>query len=63
MYGRRNALGWSAAELAGRAGMSEEEIERIEESGTDPTLGLLEQLAAAFESGARSLRSTPGATS
>ncbi|WP_419995911.1 helix-turn-helix domain-containing protein [Streptomyces boninensis] len=59
VFERRSALGWSAAELAGRAGMAEEEIERIEESGVDPTLELIEQLAAALESGARI---TPGAT-
>ncbi|GAA3376827.1 hypothetical protein GCM10020367_50060 [Streptomyces sannanensis] len=52
VYERRSALGWSAAELADRAGMTEEGIERIEESGVDPTLELIEQLAAALESGA-----------
>jgi ribosome-binding protein aMBF1 (putative translation factor) len=53
VYDRRSALGWSTAELARRAGMSEEDIESIEESGVDPTLELLEQLATALESGAR----------
>lgn len=50
---RRSALGWSAAELADRAGMPEEDIERIEESGVDPTLELIERLAEALESVAR----------
>lgn len=46
VYDRRTALGWSAAELARRTGMSEEGIESIEESGVDPTLELIELLAA-----------------
>ena len=33
--------------------MSKGDIESIEESGVDPTLELLEQLATALESGAR----------
>jgi hypothetical protein len=33
--------------------MSEEDIESIEESGVEPTLELIEQLATALESGAR----------
>ncbi|MFI1354006.1 helix-turn-helix domain-containing protein [Streptomyces sp. NPDC020898] len=53
VYERRSALGWSTVELARRAGMSEEGIESIEESGVDPTLELIEQLATALESGAR----------
>jgi transcriptional regulator with XRE-family HTH domain len=53
VYERRSALGWSMAELARRADMSEEDIESIEESGVDPTLELIERLAAALESGAR----------
>jgi ribosome-binding protein aMBF1 (putative translation factor) len=60
VYDRRSALGWSTAELADRADMSEEDIESIEESGVDPTLELIEQLAAALESGARiDPRTTP----
>ncbi|MFF1677032.1 hypothetical protein ACFVYG_13455 [Streptomyces sp. NPDC058256] len=40
--------------------MSEEDIESIEESGVDPTLELIERLAAALESGARiDPRTTP----
>jgi transcriptional regulator with XRE-family HTH domain len=57
VYARRSALGWSTAELARRSGMSAREIESIEESGVDPTLELIEQLAAALKSAARI---TPG---
>lgn len=53
VFERRSDLGWSAAELAHKAGMAEEDIDRIEESGVDPTLELLERLAEALESGAR----------
>ncbi|MEV0779795.1 helix-turn-helix domain-containing protein [Streptomyces sp. NPDC050433] len=53
VYERRAHLGWSAAELAERAGMAQEDIDRIEESGVDPTLELLERLAMALQSGAR----------
>ncbi|MFI6939472.1 helix-turn-helix domain-containing protein [Streptomyces sp. NPDC050418] len=52
-YERRAVLGWDVAELARRAGMTEAEIESIEESGVEPTLELIERLAAALESGAR----------
>jgi ribosome-binding protein aMBF1 (putative translation factor) len=53
VYERRADLGWSSAELAARAGMNEEDIDRIEESAVDPTLELIERLALALESGAR----------
>lgn len=53
VYDRRSALGWSAAELARRTGMTEGGIESIEESGVDPTLELIERLAAALEARAR----------
>ncbi len=49
---RRSALGLSSAELADRAGLSVEEVERIEESDVDPTLELIESLAEALHSGA-----------
>lgn len=52
VYDRRSALGWSTAELARRAHLSEEDIEAIEESGVDPTLELIECLATALEAGA-----------
>ena len=41
LYDIRQALELSAAELADRAGMTEDEIECIEEGGTEPTVGLL----------------------
>jgi transcriptional regulator with XRE-family HTH domain len=49
--GRCSALGLSSAELAERARLTVEEIERIEESGVDPTLELIENLAEALHSG------------
>lgn len=52
VYERRSVLGLSSAELADRAGMSEQDIERIEESGVDPTLELIECLAEALQAGA-----------
>jgi transcriptional regulator with XRE-family HTH domain len=61
VHDRRSALGWSTAELARRAGLSEETIESIEESGVDPTLELIEQLATALEADARiAPRDSPG---
>jgi transcriptional regulator with XRE-family HTH domain len=48
VHERRSALGLSSAELADRAGLPVEEIERIEESGVDPTLELIESLAEAL---------------
>ncbi|AUG80121.1 hypothetical protein CFP65_5419 [Kitasatospora sp. MMS16-BH015] len=53
VYGRRSALGWSIAELAERAGLTEAEVESVEESGTDPTLELIERLAGALDAEAR----------
>jgi len=41
-------LGLSVADLARRAGMSADEIECIEEGGTEPTIALLRRLAAAL---------------
>ena len=52
VYERRSALGLSSADLAERAGLTVEEIERIEESAVDPTLELIEKLAEALHSGA-----------
>ncbi|SRR5208337_1875350 len=45
VYDQRRALGLTVAELAGRAGMTAEEIECIEEGGTEPTIALLRHLA------------------
>ncbi|MBO1415924.1 helix-turn-helix transcriptional regulator [Streptomyces sp. FH025] len=50
VYARRSALGWTPAE---RAGLAAETVESIEESGIDPTLPLIELLAAAFDSTVR----------
>ena len=41
VYDQRRALGLSVAELAGRADMTIDEIECIEEGGTEPTIALL----------------------
>ncbi|MCW2932914.1 MAG: putative transcriptional regulator, family [Actinomycetia bacterium] len=49
VYDVRNALSLTVADLAERAGMSDDEIECIEEGGTEPTVALLRRLAAAFE--------------
>ncbi|MFI6153508.1 helix-turn-helix domain-containing protein [Kitasatospora sp. NPDC051170] len=49
LYDRRIALGLSHAEVARRAGMTEDEIECIEEAGVVPTLPLLQRLAGALE--------------
>jgi transcriptional regulator with XRE-family HTH domain len=49
VYDQRRALGFSVAELAGRAGMSLDEIKCIEEGGTEPTIALLRRLAAALD--------------
>ncbi|GAB2812497.1 hypothetical protein GCM10027073_50880 [Streptomyces chlorus] len=58
VYDRRSALGWTTAEPARRAELSEE---AIEESGVDPTPALIERLATALEAGARiDPRTSPG---
>ena len=46
VYDQRRALGLSVTGLAGRAGMAADEIECIEEGGTEPTIALLRRLAA-----------------
>ncbi|WP_182899447.1 helix-turn-helix domain-containing protein [Microbispora sp. H10830] len=57
LYDRRTALGLSVAQLAERAGMTEDDIECIEEGGTAPTVPLLRLLAAALDA---DVRLTPG---
>ncbi|GAA3374889.1 hypothetical protein GCM10020367_40500 [Streptomyces sannanensis] len=57
LYDRRTVLGLSAAELAERAGMTQDDIECIEEGGTEPTVALLRILAAALDA---DVRLTPG---
>jgi DNA-binding XRE family transcriptional regulator len=53
VYDRRVALGLSVADLAGRAGMTTDEIECIEEGGTEPTVALLRHLAAVLDADVR----------
>lgn len=53
LYDRRVALGLTTAELAERADMAEDEIECIEEGGTEPTVALLRRLAAALNADVR----------
>jgi transcriptional regulator with XRE-family HTH domain len=50
---QRRALGLSVADLAGRADMTADEIECIEEAGTEPTIALLRRLAAALDADVR----------
>ncbi len=47
--GRREARGWSQAELATRAGVSRQTINAIETGRYDPSLPLAFTLAAIFE--------------
>jgi transcriptional regulator with XRE-family HTH domain len=53
VYDQRCALGLSIAELADRAGMTVDDIECLEEGGTEPTVALLRRLAAALDSDVR----------
>ena len=53
LYDRRTALGLTSVELAERAGMTQDDIEYIEEGGTEPTVGLLRVLAAALDADVR----------
>lgn len=48
VYDVRTALGLTVADLAERADMSDNEVECIEEGGTEPTIALLRRLAAAL---------------
>ena len=49
VYDQRRARGLSVADLAERAVMTADEIECIEEGGTEPTIALLRRLAAALD--------------
>ena len=49
VYDHRTALGLTSVELAERAGVTQDDIECIEEGGTEPTVGLLRALAAALD--------------
>ena len=53
LYDRRCALGLSVADLAQRTGMTADEIECIEEGGTEPTIALLRRLAGALDADVR----------
>lgn len=53
LYDVRTALGLSVAELALRASLTDDDIERIEEGGTEPTIPLLRRLAAALDAEVR----------
>ena len=53
VYDQRRALDLSTDELAGRAEMTVDEIECIEEGGTEPTIALLRRLAAALDADVR----------
>jgi transcriptional regulator with XRE-family HTH domain len=53
LYDRRTALGLSIPDLAKRAGMTVDEIECIEEGGTEPTVALLRRLASALDADVR----------
>ena len=53
VYDQRCALGLSIAELAERAEMTVDELECIEEGGTEPTIALLRRLAAALDADVR----------
>jgi transcriptional regulator with XRE-family HTH domain len=48
-HDQRRASGLSVDDLAGRAGMTADEIQYIEEGGTEPTIALLRRLAAALD--------------
>ena len=53
VYDQRRALDLSVSDLAGRADMTADEIECIEEGGTEPTIALLRRLAAALDADVR----------
>jgi transcriptional regulator with XRE-family HTH domain len=57
VYDIRTELGLTITELAERAEMTGDEIECIEEGGTEPTIALLRRLAAALDA---DVRLTPG---
>ena len=53
VYDQRLALGLTVAEIARRTGMSIDDIECIEEGGTEPTVPLLRLLAEALDADVR----------
>lgn len=48
VHDRRMELGLTQAELAGRAGMTQPQLSRLESGGATPTVPLLARLAAAL---------------
>lgn len=48
VFEAREGYGWSQEALAGRAGMTQSQIARIEAGHVNPTLGTLTKLACAF---------------
>jgi transcriptional regulator with XRE-family HTH domain len=53
VYDQRCALGLTVTDLAARADMTVDDVECIEEGGTEPTIALLRRLAAALDSDVR----------
>jgi transcriptional regulator with XRE-family HTH domain len=53
VFDQRRVLGLSVAELAARAELTVDDVECIEEGGTEPTIALLRRLAAALDSDVR----------
>ena len=53
VYDQRRALGLSVTDLAEHADMTADEIESIEEGGTELTVALLRRLAAALDADMR----------
>jgi transcriptional regulator with XRE-family HTH domain len=53
VYDRPTALGLTSAEVALRAAMTADQVECIEEGGTEPTITLLRRLAAALDADVR----------
>ncbi|WP_329492605.1 helix-turn-helix transcriptional regulator (plasmid) [Kitasatospora sp. NBC_01246] len=51
-FERRAALGWTQAQLAEAAGLTEELVEEIETSAVDPTVPVLQALGRAFQADA-----------
>ncbi|GIF50338.1 helix-turn-helix protein [Asanoa ferruginea] len=49
VYDRRTEIGLTQAELAGRAGMTQPQLSRLESGGATPTVPLLARIAAALE--------------
>lgn len=53
LYDIRTALGLTVSEVAARSSLTDDDIECIEEGGTEPTIPLLRRLAAALNADVR----------